>query len=280
MIDAELYVTDGKHSGQVIPLNRRKFLIGREHDCQLRPNSEMVSRHHCVFSIDNFSVRLRDLGSTNGTLVNGNRVLKEVTLVEGDRIIVGNLEFEFRASRSAASDLPAEETVVASEETVMVMTAPAATEEPAGDNPQEAAPSNPAEPPVDQPQPTTADTTVAQNPVMPGQVPYQPMMSQPMGFPGQMYGGYPYQPHAPMPMYPQGYPQPMMPGVIPGYPQAPVLAAGSAEAAAVQEVSLPDPSETGAEEPADHGGSKGGQSTESTNAAADIIRRYTHRRPG
>ena len=94
MVSAELKVVGGKHAGQVIPLNRRKFLIGREQDCQLRPNSEMVSRHHCVFSVDDYSVRLRDLGSTNGTLVNGERIRKDVVLVAGDRIVIGNLEFE------------------------------------------------------------------------------------------------------------------------------------------------------------------------------------------
>jgi len=77
MISAELKVVGGKHAGQVIPLNRRKFLIGREQDCQLRPNSEMVSRHHCVFSLDDFSVRLREKGSTNGNLVKGERNQRE-----------------------------------------------------------------------------------------------------------------------------------------------------------------------------------------------------------
>ena len=89
MVAAELKVVGGKHAGQVIPLNRRKFLIGREQDCQLRPNSDMVSRHHCVFSVDDYSVRLRDLGSTNGTLVNGERIRKETVLAAGDRIVIG-----------------------------------------------------------------------------------------------------------------------------------------------------------------------------------------------
>ncbi|MFN9293221.1 MAG: FHA domain-containing protein, partial [Planctomyces sp.] len=94
MISAELNVVGGKHSGQVIPLNRRKFLIGSEQDCQLRPKSDMVSRHHCLFILDVFSVRLRDLGSTNGTLVNGERIQRETVLSNTDRILIGNLEFE------------------------------------------------------------------------------------------------------------------------------------------------------------------------------------------
>ena len=67
MLQAELKILGGKHQGKAIPLSTKKFLVGREQDCQLRPNSDLVSRHHCVFSIDDYAVRLRDLGSTNGT---------------------------------------------------------------------------------------------------------------------------------------------------------------------------------------------------------------------
>ena len=94
MLQAELKVTSGKQAGNTIPLPPGKFLVGREEDCHLRPNSDMVSRHHCVFTIDEYAVRVRDLGSTNGTLVNGERIRGGVVLKTGDVVSIGKLEFE------------------------------------------------------------------------------------------------------------------------------------------------------------------------------------------
>ncbi len=94
MIRSELKVVGGEQHGSVIPLSAEKFLIGREDDCHLRPNSESISRHHCAFEIDNYSVHLRDLGSTNGTLVNGQRIQGLVKLRSQDRVAIGNLELE------------------------------------------------------------------------------------------------------------------------------------------------------------------------------------------
>ncbi len=94
MLRAELKVIGGKQHGSLIPLQTKKFLVGREQDCQLRPTSESVSRHHCVFSIDDYGIRLRDLGSTNGTFVNGQRVQGQVVLQPNDRVLIGKLEFE------------------------------------------------------------------------------------------------------------------------------------------------------------------------------------------
>ena len=73
-MQAELKVIGGKQQGSVIPLTMKKFLIGREKDCHLRPNNDLISRHHCVLTVDEFTVRVRDLGSTNGTLVNSERI--------------------------------------------------------------------------------------------------------------------------------------------------------------------------------------------------------------
>src|SRR5205085_10390360 len=94
MLEVELRVLEGKQQGKAIPLHVRQFLIGREQDCHLRPNSDLVSRHHCVFTIDDFSIRLRDLGSTNGTFVNGERLQGQTMLKAGDHVVVGKLSFE------------------------------------------------------------------------------------------------------------------------------------------------------------------------------------------
>ncbi len=91
-----LKVIEGKQTGTLIPLNRQKFLIGREEDCQLRPNSDLVSRHHCVIAVDDFTVRIRDLGSTNGTFVNNQRITTQVVLKQGDLIKIGKLAFEMQ----------------------------------------------------------------------------------------------------------------------------------------------------------------------------------------
>ena len=253
MLSVELHVIGGKHSGQVIKLNHKKFLIGREQDCHLRPNSELVSRHHCIFTVDDFSVRLRDLGSTNGTTVNGERLRKEVVLQPNDLVLVGNLEFkilindgESAPEAPASKPLSQEETAIVGTETLAEMApisaaaameaAAAEAQETTAPVPAEAAPvaepapaaeaapvaEAPAAPapqpaPMQMPQVGSGDTTIISTPMMmPGQPAYQPMMPQQMGYP-PMYQGYPgYPPQMPgqMPMYPQGMPgQP-----APGYP--------------------------------------------------------------
>ncbi|MHC4876625.1 MAG: FHA domain-containing protein [Planctomycetota bacterium] len=102
MLQALLKVVGGKQDGKLIPLDTKKFLIGREQDCHLRPGSESVSRHHCVINVDEFSVRVRDLGSSNGTFLNGTRIIGVQEAHPGDLLKVGSLEFEMVFSEAAA----------------------------------------------------------------------------------------------------------------------------------------------------------------------------------
>ena len=99
-MDVKLVVMGGKNAGQEIPVAGPKFFIGRAEDCQLRPGSEMVSRHHCVLLVEEGFVAVRDFGSKNGTFVNGEQVKAERELKAGDRLRVGPLEFALQLSVS------------------------------------------------------------------------------------------------------------------------------------------------------------------------------------
>jgi hypothetical protein len=90
----QLIVVRGKPEGKVIPLAGSKFKIGRGETCHLRPNSEQVSREHAEFEIESDVVIVRDLGSRNGTLVNGKALTTEpCKLKDRDLVQVGPLTF-------------------------------------------------------------------------------------------------------------------------------------------------------------------------------------------
>jgi pSer/pThr/pTyr-binding forkhead associated (FHA) protein len=90
----QLIVVRGKPEGKVIPLAGSKFKIGRGETCHLRPNSEQVSREHAEFTIESNAVIVRDLGSRNGTLVNGKALTTEpCKLKDRDLVQVGPLTF-------------------------------------------------------------------------------------------------------------------------------------------------------------------------------------------
>lgn len=101
-MEVKLIVATGKNAGQKIAVSGSKFFIGRAEDCHLRPRSDLISRHHCAVVVEEGYVAIRDFGSKNGTFVNGERVKAERELKNGDRLSVGQLEFEVELAVSVA----------------------------------------------------------------------------------------------------------------------------------------------------------------------------------
>jgi pSer/pThr/pTyr-binding forkhead associated (FHA) protein len=85
-----------------ILVTKDEFLIGRGTDSDLRLNAGAVSRHHCLLHLRADEVTVNDLGSSNGTFVNGQRVRSQAVLHHGDQLRVGSFDFEVEISSESA----------------------------------------------------------------------------------------------------------------------------------------------------------------------------------
>jgi pSer/pThr/pTyr-binding forkhead associated (FHA) protein len=106
-VEAALIVLEGRYRDREIPLPETIFLIGRDAQCHLRPHCPLVSKLHCAIAAWAGKVRVRDLKSRNGTLLNGQPVDGEVAVADGDRLQVGSLVFGFRIKAAKGAPLPA-----------------------------------------------------------------------------------------------------------------------------------------------------------------------------
>jgi pSer/pThr/pTyr-binding forkhead associated (FHA) protein len=75
-----------------ISLDRAPVVVGRHRWCDVRIASLQVSRRHCRLALARDSVLVRDLGSTNGTLINGERI-KEGVLRPGDELSIAHCRY-------------------------------------------------------------------------------------------------------------------------------------------------------------------------------------------
>jgi len=74
------------------PIKREAFVIGRKNTCDLRIPLSSVSRQHCELKLEGDQIKLKDLGSSNGTFHNSIRV-QDAVLAAGDEVVVGPVVF-------------------------------------------------------------------------------------------------------------------------------------------------------------------------------------------
>jgi hypothetical protein len=80
-------------------VTRNRAVIGRAGGCDVRLAHDDVSRRHAVLWREAGSAWIADLGSSNGTFVNGKRLTEPVVLGEGERVAFGSSEFVVRHAR-------------------------------------------------------------------------------------------------------------------------------------------------------------------------------------
>jgi predicted component of type VI protein secretion system len=96
-----LQVVRGRSEANTLRLMDGINSIGRHDDCQIRIRSSQVSRRHCELFEEGGKLILRDLGSSNGTFVNGKRVLGQQTLEPGDVLTIGGVTLRVDLLRAA-----------------------------------------------------------------------------------------------------------------------------------------------------------------------------------
>ena len=90
-VNLVLFKKDG--SQKTFSLRNDNTIIGRHDDCDLHVPLQAVSRKHCQLIKNNQTVKLLDLGSRNGTHLNGKRIKDETSAKAGDYISIGPLTF-------------------------------------------------------------------------------------------------------------------------------------------------------------------------------------------
>jgi len=90
-----ILVLSGFYEGLEIPIDRDWFVIGRGRGADVMLAEPTISRAHAAIGCDGEGFFVQDLGSTNGTLVNGQR-RERTALASGDEIRIGRLHLRVR----------------------------------------------------------------------------------------------------------------------------------------------------------------------------------------
>ena len=91
-MDHQLLVVRGRSASEIIKLEEGVTIVGRHDECHLKIKSSQVSRQHCHLFEKKGLLLVKDLGSANGTYVNGKRVKEQQVLEPGDELTIGDVQ--------------------------------------------------------------------------------------------------------------------------------------------------------------------------------------------
>jgi predicted component of type VI protein secretion system len=105
-MDFQLVIVRGRSASQSLKLADGVTTVGRHDDCELRIKSSQVSRRHCQLFEKRGMLLVKDLGSSNGTYVNGKRIQDQRVLEPGDEIMIGKVTLRVAKVGQAAPPRP------------------------------------------------------------------------------------------------------------------------------------------------------------------------------
>ena len=105
-INLILFKKDGSQKSFALPSSLT--VVGRRHDCDLCIPLMDVSKRHCQLDQNSETLEVRDLGSRNGTFLNGRRVDGETPVNAGDYLQVGPLVFQLQIDGKPEAASPPE----------------------------------------------------------------------------------------------------------------------------------------------------------------------------
>jgi pSer/pThr/pTyr-binding forkhead associated (FHA) protein len=92
-------------NGQTHPLRQGESTIGRSPYCSIQISSDQASREHAAVSLNGDVVVIADLGSRNGTFINGVRIAEPTQLLPGALIGIGGLSISYFEGESSPEPL-------------------------------------------------------------------------------------------------------------------------------------------------------------------------------
>src|SRR5580704_8075893 len=98
-----LTIAEGKEAGRQFVFEQPQVVIGREAECDVVLYDPGVSRKHARIFAEGNGYFVEDMGSSNGTKVNGS-VVKKQKLSNGDAVALGPVVFNFNANKSDGTD--------------------------------------------------------------------------------------------------------------------------------------------------------------------------------
>ena len=106
-IPGRLIVSDGPHAGSRFEVQGVLVTIGRDRDCDVVLTDSSVSRRHAQMLRQERGLYVQDLGSRNGTMLNGQRLGEPRLLEDGDTLTVGAIALHYEVEQQAST--PAEQ---------------------------------------------------------------------------------------------------------------------------------------------------------------------------